>query len=302
MTMLGRIEHRLDREFRTLRARLGRIPPVRRPIFIAGTVRSGTTILADCLGLHPQVQHIGFELSEHWSRLGVEIACPDTEDAHCPPLAAGDATPERAERLQEGLARLMLVKGRGAGRRLLNKNPHFWNKLEFIRAVFPDAHLVVISRDLRSSVASTKRLWVKVEEGWGRKHYLPPQPDACWDCIPPRSPEELDPARLFPGGDVAYLAEYWLRTYEGIQKSLEGFRSFSIVRHRDFGTDARAVLTQVQAEAGLSSASYALPPIDSTRNDRWRDLLTGDEQQSLQAFIREHQDRIIRLRCADVTL
>jgi hypothetical protein len=303
MNMLNRVLRRTQRAYRRSQLLFRGAPQLVHPLFIVGTVRSGTTLLANCLGKHPSVCHVGFELSEEWSKhADVSIACPDTLDLACPPLTEVDASEIRGRRLEKRFSELMITKG-GENARFLNKNPHLWNKLPFVRAIFPDASLIIISRDIRSTVASTKMLWIKVEQMFGRKHYLPTQPDHCWVCTPPAAHEAMNPARLFPGGDVSALAEYWLRTYEMIEQHMAAFVSTSIVRHCDLVADPYKVLSETHDAVGLPPATYPLPSkIDMERNNRWRELLTLPEQKSLDDFIARNAQRIQRLKCADTRL
>lgn len=293
------IEKARRRLYRTrLFQRLGLpAPPLRRPIFLLGTVRSGTTYFARCVGDHPQVINAGFELSKEWHELaGIEIATPGLPCVHCPP-AGPEAVAGREEQVRDGFARLHMSKGGWSGTHLFNKSPHLWNKLPLVRALFPDAVLLVTSRDLRSTVASAKRLWEKMEKDWGMKHYLPEDPAACWSL------EGSDPARLFPGGDAAVLAEYWLRVYETIEREAGAFRTVLPVRHQAFVADPHGLLREVERAAGLRPAAYpGLAEVRKDRNQRWRSILDEREQESLEAFVDTHRERIGRLRLAETVV
>ncbi len=269
-------------------------PPLQRPLFLVGTVRSGTTYFARCVEDHPQVINAGFELSKEWHELaGIEIATPGLSCAHCPP-AGPEAVAGREDQVRDGFAQLHAAKGGWSGTRFFNKSPHLWNKLPLVRALFPDAVLLVTSRDLRSTVASAKRLWEKMEKDWGMKHYLPEDPDACWSADGP------DPARLFPGGDAAVIAEYWLRVYETIEREAGAFDSVIAVRHQAFVTDPLGLLREVEETAGLREADYpGLAEVMKDRNQRWRSILDEREQESLEAFVDAHRERIGRLRLAE---
>lgn len=290
------LEHARRRLYRTrLFQRLGLpAPPLRRPIFLVGTVRSGTTFFARCVADHPQVINAGFELSKEWHELaGVEIAAPGLPCAHCPP-AGPEAVAGREDEVREGFARLHMAKGGGSGTRLFNKSPHLWNKLPLVRALFPDAVLLVTSRDLRSTVASSKRLWEKMEKDWGMTHYLPEDPETCW------SREGADPARLFPGGDAAVLAEYWLRVYETIEREAGAFQAALPVRHQELVDDPHGLLRRMEQAAGLRSAAYPrLAEMQSDRNRRWPQILTAAERRSAERFLEANGDRIARLRLAE---
>ncbi len=292
------------RAFQGAHRRLGlAAPAIHRPIFLVGTVRSGTTFFARCIADHPQVVNAGFELSREWHELaGIDIATPGVPCAHCP-AAGPEAVAGRADEVRAGFARLHLVKGGWKSTRLFNKSPHLWNKLPLLRALFPDAVILVTSRDIRSTVASTKRLWEKMFEDWGVRHFLPEDPTACWSCSPPAPAEGLDPARLFPGGDAAVLAEYWLRVYETIDREAGIFETVLPVRHADFVADPEGVLRRVESEAGLRRSIYpGFAEMQRDRNQRWRKILTEAEQDSLAAFVDSHRERIERLRLAEGSL
>lgn len=274
-------------------------PPLRRPLFLVGTVRSGTTYFARCVADHPQVINAGFELSKEWHELaGIEIATPGLACTHCPP-AGPEAVAGREQEVRDGFARLHRIKGGWSGTRLFNKSPHLWNKLPLVRTLFPDAVLLVTSRDLRSTVASTRKLWEKIEKGWGMKHYLPEDPDACWSWVA----DHPDRSRLFPGGDVAVLAEYWLRVYERIEAEAGAFDTVLSVRHEAFVSDPMGVLRGVERAAGLRAASYPqLADLQTDRNRLWPQILTAEEQRSLDRFLETHGDRVARLRLAETEL
>lgn len=304
--ILERARRRLyrTRAFQETRQRLGlSAPTLRRPLFLVGTVRSGTTFFARCVADHPQVINAGFELSREWFELtGVDVATPGLPCAHCPP-AGEEAVAGRVEEIREGFARLHLAKGGWSGTRLFNKSPHLWNKLPVVRALFPDAVLLVTSRDLRSTVASTRRLWEKMETDWGAKHYLPEEPDACWSCVPPSPAGGLDPSRLFPGGDAAVIAEYWLRVYETIEREAGAFRSVLPVRHQDFVTEPLGTLREVERVSGLKQAVYpGLAEVERDRNQQWQTILNERESEAVEAFVETYRERIGRLRLAETSI
>lgn len=306
MIALEKARRRLYRTwmFQETRQRLGLSPPLlRRPIFLVGTVRSGTTFFAQCLADHPQVINAGFELSREWFELaGIEMAAPGLPCAYCPPAGA-TAVAGRLAEVRAGFARLHLTKGGSSGTRFFNKSPHLWNKLPLLQTLFPDAVLLITSRDLRSTVASTKRLWEKMAADWGVRHYLPEGPRDCWSCVPPAPEEGLDPCRLFPGGSAAVLAEYWLRVYETIEREAGAFGSVLPVRHQDFVDDPLGTLREVERTAGLRPANYSsLGEVLRDRNQRWSSILDERERMEVESFVSSRQDRIARLRFAEVCL
>jgi hypothetical protein len=132
------------------------------------------------------------------------------------------------------------------------------------------------------------------------KHYLPEDPGACWSCVPPAPAAGLDPARLFPGGDAAVLAGYWLRVYERIEREAGAFRAVLPVRHQGFVDDPMGTLREVERTAGLRRAEYPrLADLQGDRNRRWPQILTAGESRALDRFLEAHGERISRLRLAE---
>jgi len=282
------------------------VAPLDRPIFLTGTVRSSTTLVAKCLRSHPRVcypQLHHFELSPNWCELAdIEISVPGTRKQTCPPLTAADATEDVCRRVRTGFARIHAVEGGSADTRLLNKNPHLWNKLPFIHRIFPEACLIVTSRDIVSTVASTRRLWNRKKRKGGIRHYLPPEPDQCWQCIWPDSSREVDPTRTFPDGNISTLAAYWLRVHQKIERDAALFKQSILVQHRNFIENPWECLNRTQEAMGLPLCEFPIPRIDPSRNSRWRDLLSTAEQQELKAFIDENHAEIQALKFADTTI
>ncbi len=289
----------------SLRRRLGIADPtITRPIFLVGTVRSGTTYLARCVGEHPAVLLAGFELLREWMEIApVEIAGPGVTGADCPAAEGDDLDETALAAIRDGFAALHVRKGGWRHTRLMNKNPHLWNKLGLVDRLFPDAHYLVSSRDLYSTVASTKRLWEKMYRDWGMKHYLPNDETACWSCAPPRDEAGLDPNRLFPGGDVAVLAEYWLRVYETIERKLAGRPRGFALRHAAFVEAPDETLGATFASLGLDgSASRLAEPVKRHRNQRWREILDRREIDRLDEIAPTLEARSARLTLAERAL
>ena len=198
-----------SRPFQSFRHRFHIPPPqIHRPIITIGTIRSGSTVLAKCLGKHPSILYTDSELTTEWCDLAnIEIARSGQPWIHCPPYRGLDATATRCNRVRNGFADILAREGGGPNTRILNKNPHLWNKLPFLRKIFPDAKLIITSRDLRSTVASIKQLCLRKNRKSGIKHYFPTDRESCYLSIPPASPNEREASRIFPGGDVVVLAE-----------------------------------------------------------------------------------------------
>ncbi|EEW24562.1 sulfotransferase family protein [Rhodobacter ferrooxidans] len=115
------------------------------PVFIIGTGRSGTTILGIVLSMH---RDVGF-LNEPKLLWHTVIGSEDLigsygRGAARYRLAAADATAEArlaVERIYGAYLRL------GRSRRLVDKYPEMMFRVPFLRALFPDARFLFLSRD-----------------------------------------------------------------------------------------------------------------------------------------------------------
>ncbi len=274
---------------------------IEKPLFLVGTIKSGSTLLAQCLGEHPLIHYAGFELSAEWSQLGgAPMAVAGNQDAYCPRLVASDVTDAVRTKIHTEFARLQAQSGREV---FLNKNPHLSNKLPYLRELFPDASLIVTARDLRSTVQSIKVHWERMHREFGLERFLPPERDACWTCSPPLPAGRSDPERTFPGGDIRVLAEYWLWTYETLEADLAGFERVVPIRYRDFMAAPHEVLAKtLQAlDIAWQEVEFA-ETIDQNRSSQWRDVLTPEDNEKLADWISLHRDRIERLQTADTAL
>jgi len=278
-------------------------PLLRNPIFMVGSMRSGSTYLARCLDGHPALAYVGYELTRQWERYGGLWFGDGRQTAHCPPLSRGDALHTRRTALRRGFADTASRDRRGSAQRMLNKNPHLWNKLPFLREVFPDASLVIVSRDIHSTVASLKAFWIRECRARGVRKYLPESWDYCWSTVPPALPEHMDRRRLFPGGAVSVLAEYWLRCYETIARDARLFDPVVELQHHAFVQQPEQIFGQISDALHLPPARVRLPdPLDRSRNQRWPALLDEREQDELKGFVYGHYDRIQSLPFADTSI
>jgi len=115
--------------------------PFEHPVFIIGCARSGTSILGELVGQHPEVAYM-FEASWAWEAGGRgENGSDRLTEAH--------VTPEVA-----WLVRQRLEKRLTTGSVLVEKNPRTSLRVPFVRALFPDARFVHIIRDGRDVACS----------------------------------------------------------------------------------------------------------------------------------------------------
>lgn len=182
-------------------------PEVRKPVFITGLGRSGTTILGILLSLHREVGYLN-EPKALWHVIDArqDINGNYSNDFARFRLDAGDATPEIKQRAQRLFARYLALTG---ARRVVDKYPELIFRVSYVLALFPDAKFIFITRSgadvVPSVVKWSERLGVQTsghtDDWWGRDdikwHYLREQMilgDAAYETIWPVVTPDLDHA------------------------------------------------------------------------------------------------------------
>jgi len=270
-----------------------------KPVFLVGAMRSGTTLLADLLGESNLIVHCPFELKDIWSAVGgVQMACPKTRDELCHELGAQDVKPGQREKLTAAFMERMSAVGgnKAADAVFLNKNPHLCNKLPLVDALFPDASFIWIYRKLPSVVSSLDSLFDGVNRRQQTWHYWPkPQTgtvNRCWHTFHFTLPDGIDMSRCFPGGDVRYLAEYWLECNRAVASFFEGLppERQLIVQEEVLIERPITELERCLRFLGLNPSVRAdvCGTIDTKRNIVWGSNLSEQSLQHLFEFVKEH--------------
>jgi len=119
-------------------------PVLKKPIFIIGCPRSGTSIFAELYAVHPWVAN--------WSEAG-RIWDPvnyfNKESDHH--WDSSMVTEEKASRLHSFFE---WYRRKNNGKRFVNKHPRSSVRITFIRKIFPDAYFLHVIRDGRAVVNS----------------------------------------------------------------------------------------------------------------------------------------------------
>jgi hypothetical protein len=237
-----------------------------RPIFMIGCPRSGTSVSAVLFARHPDVA--GFsEAGEVWDPRG--YADPEA-DHHWP---AKRVTAEEAARLHDRFefARRLRSLPFHRGRRLLNKHPRNSVRIEYLRAVFPDAFFVHVIRDGRAVVHSMLEM---VEREPARR--LVPMGAF---CKPP------DWRALLREDAVEQAALQWreIVSYVLDQRPALGGQ-YHEYRYEDLCHDVRGVLGQAFAAAGLRADERVmarLPQRLEVQNFKWRGAFDEAQVETL---------------------
>ena len=150
-------------------AKNNRYRPVEKPIFILGTGRSGTTILGIVLSMHKEVGYLN-EPKAIWHLIHPheDIIGSYTQDEAKYRLTAEDVTDEMYHRAHQIFGAYLTAT---RSKRLVDKYPELIFRVDFVRALFPDARFVFLVRngwDTCHSIANwSQRLGIQVN---GEKH------------------------------------------------------------------------------------------------------------------------------------
>ncbi len=270
---------------------------LREPIFVLGAMRSGTTLLADFLGRFPGIIRCPFELKDIWSKAGgVSMASPKTRETQCLELGAEDVRPGQRERLSAAFLERMRANaaGKRPGAAFLNKNPHLCNKVPLVNALFPDARFIWIHRPLHQVVVSLRELFAEVNARQGTWHCWPEPGTAgrnrCWQAFHRKGAlAGLDPRRVFPGGDITCLAEYWLESNRAIRESLAMIprsRWHEVSEVKLLRDPDEAVRECLKFLGDVATGEFNLHrEIDRSRDERWQSMITGEERSAIEDFL-----------------
>jgi hypothetical protein len=260
---------------------------IRSPILVVGSPRSGTTMLGNILGTHPDVAYWE-EPRPIWSQ-GHAWRADDF-------LGEDDLTPAIARRIDRHFARYLAASGKS---RFCEKTPSNCLRLRFIHALYPDARVIHLIRDGRAVAASMLRMLEKPpdsgrvvarlrETPWrdlpalvpvffrdvmglrltGRKPF--------WGPRPPGWREWLDlPLHTM-------LARQWSVLARSARRDLELFPAENRleIRYEDFVSAPAEWLERIFSATGLASSpgfvAHAAGAVSGGHQDEWRRDL-GDE-------------------------
>lgn len=251
-----------------LRTRLRSLAPIRRPVFVLGCPRSGTTYLGSLLAALPGTTYFYEPPSlKHFAR-----AVHDR--------TASEAAIRRTYRW--GLHALLLAAP-GSGPRVVEKNPtHTWAAESLLRA-FPDASFVVITRDGRDTAVSlAEKPWHRGDSvGSGRREpggYL----------YGPYAPFYIEPERADEferTSDLHRCAWIWRRHQEEVERlraELPGdvqhhLRYEDLVRDPKPALDALLDFLGEDDDESWAAVTAAADAGHASSVGRWQRVLTGDD-------------------------
>lgn len=291
------------------------------PLFIAGCMRSGTSLLVDKISQHPQLLKIGTELNDIWTEIGDASCvgyCDYKDESHANSQATAnmvhyfDRFVEDARSFRRWLMRLSNVIRVGSGTLSydwdhiipMNKSPHLTNKLRYVHALFPQSKIVLIIRSIEGHSSSMKVFFDRENKLLGRVNYIPQNPKGCYSRFEkPAVPEGVIPGRQYPG-DFSIIPYMWIRLNALALTDIAHIpeSSVAVICYEDLVNQQADVLSRLfdflelreeHASKARKIISTNLKIINtSTKGDpleKWKKYLDDTEIRQMEATIREHQ-------------
>ncbi len=150
-----------------------RFTPIQKPIFILGTGRSGTTILGIVLSMHKDIGYLN-EPKALWHLIhpDEDIIGSYSRGTAKYRLKAEDMTDEMLQRAKQLFGAYLSATG---AKRVVDKYPELIFRVDYVRALFPDARFVFLVRngwDTCTSIAAwSDRLGIQLNgethDWWG---------------------------------------------------------------------------------------------------------------------------------------
>lgn len=276
---------------------LSRGRKLREPIFIVGCGRSGTTLLFDIVSQHPGLarttgypdgeDHSGW--IEHGRCVMAGIGNASHSDygsgingqQYCLHMTKDDVTEEIVRDMHDYYWKDVLKECRG--KRVVNKQPHLSNKLDYVLGIFPDAKIVHIVRDCEPMVAS----WLALMDEhpslvvyWPLEEVFPcfwlmpkPKDVVALACLERHS-------QFFPGGGSALWIDYWCKVNLGILRQMQG-RSAQLltIRYEDLVSRPKDVLYRITSFCNLESHDFSVDHLQTNTANKHTDKMTPDFQR-----------------------
>lgn len=239
---------------------------LRRPIFMIGCPRSGTGLALRMFARHPDVANLS-EAGDLWDPRRYN----DPEADHL--WTANDVTPEDTKRMH---SRFEFWRALHGAPRFINKHPRNSVRIEYLRAMFPDAVFIHVIRDGRAVVNSILN---RIERETHRKR-LP-----FWNfCKPPEWRELL---RDDPTEQAALQWREILRYVFG--KRAELASAYHQFRYEDLCVRPREVIGAAWRFAGLPAEAELslLPEALEDRGFKWRQDLSAKQVELIDGIQRD---------------
>lgn len=244
-------------------------PPLRRPVFIIGAPRSGTTFLGRCVAALPEVSY-------HFEPVATKAAARYVHD--------GLWSERRARLFYRCVYRWLLRIHLDGGRRLAEKTPRNCFLVGFLARAFPGARFLLIVRDGRDAALSLlDKPWLRrdgAETGRREPGGYPYGPWA-WFWVEPERRAEFEATT-----DLHRCAWAWRRYNEAALDglaALPGSASLEL-RYEDLVRDpaagSRRVLDFLEIDRRASRSAFAGVAAGASADSvgRWRGGLSAADR------------------------
>jgi len=289
------------------------------PVFVIGCMRSGTTLLVNLLSAHPQLLKIGSELNEVWTDVGGADCLK-----YCNGKTAEEANVQSALNMwkyfqdfiteSKGIKRKIIRwadKNREQRGRVnydwpnvhpMNKSPHLVNKIDYVKALFPEAKFVFISRSIHGQAQSQKAHFLSLYKDTGIVNHMTDDENSCWHRVPEN--ELGSGASVFPG-DFSTIPKMWLRLHSTAFASLIKLErnDYCVVQYEDLIRNQAITMEKIftmlqllpihkEAERAIGQKviSYKNTSTIGDSLSKWEDLLSEDEKHMIDSVISNNSE------------
>ena len=258
------------------------MPPL-EPIFITGCGKSGTTIVFRTLRQHKDLapttgypdgeDHVGWIKFGKCKMSGIGNINSEnygdgvTGSNNCPSMTKDDASEDIINTMNQYYLHIAQNS-----KRVLNKNPHISNKLDYVSAIFPAAKFVHIVRDCYPMIESWKNV---INQHKKIMAYLPPisknnYAHALSFISLKHDFNILDLPQgsnsTYPGSNGEPFAHYWLNINRlAIQYGLNNPNKLILIKLEDFTVNPTKELNKLREFLNLEDFKYDTSNINLKR-------------------------------------
>ena len=293
----------------------------RLPLFITGTMRSGTTLLVNKLSEHPQLFKIGDELNHIWTEIGGASCvgiCEHKNENEADNYYTYQMTNYFSQYIHKSkntvrkLMRLYWYQKHNIGRINydwdeivpMNKSTHLMNKIGYVNGLFPGAKIILIIRDIYGQSSSQK---FHFDEDFKKRqmyNFVPDDTMGCWTRRKIKNVDDLNTDKVYPG-NFSVIPAMWLRlnsiALDKINELPEPQRL--VISYEDLVQNQSAVLKKVFGFIGLNpghehEVEKICNQVMKFRNtttagnplNKWKKLLSVNEIEQINTQINENRD------------
>tara|TARA_B100001989_G_scaffold3713_1_gene2475 strand:+ start:20655 stop:21569 length:915 start_codon:yes stop_codon:yes gene_type:complete len=264
------------------------LPEIKKPIFIVGCGRAGTTILFNILSTHPSLFRTnGYpdgEDHDGWVKYGQAIIS-GFGNVHnkryksgingyncCLEMNEKDANEDVKKSMRNYYSNLLSTDS--SKTRIINKCPHLSNKLKYVLSIFPDAKIIHIVRDCEANVAS----WISLmEEHKNIQVFLPNEELPCMWLLPKLDNLSKNDKSYYPGGDGEMFIEYWEKVNKGIIKQMNDHKEQLIsIKYEDLVDNPDMVMNNLINFLEIKKFNFDSSIIQKGLNKKHSNLISNE--------------------------